>query len=332
MRVLRPGFTLVELLIVIAIISTLLGLLIPAINTGGRTPVRGNLCKNNLRQLSIALVTREISHHNLPGYINSIGPDDGHRTRASWVVTTLPYLEQAELWDQWSAGQPEFASIEIFLCPSDPPAEDDAPNTSYSANAGYIGDSDKRENRANGLFFDNTRTAEGAAGPGDERDANHDPRISLSFSYLQAKGDGSNNTLMLAENANALYWGYVTKKDREQTKDRNYHFGFCWEQPAVVRKEVSGQTIERFRRINSSEELREIKSFAEMSPEVGFPSRNHPGGINVAFAGGAIQFVSDQVDPLVYAQLMTSNHRLSDLVDANGTPDKELPPPSEGDY
>ena len=274
----------------------------------------------------MAISQYELLHGQLPGYINDLGGDE-QRTRASWVVTTFPYLEQTQLWDKWSAGQAEFAPIDILVCPSDPPADLKKPNLSYVANTGYIGNAEGSENMANGLFFDNTRTAEGAAGPADERDAAQIPRVEMTFKFLQSKGDGTNNTLMLSENNNALFWGYVSPKDRAQTKDRNYHFGFCWEQPTVIAQANRDDSIERYRKINGNREIREIDSFAQMTPQDGFPSSYHPGGVNVAFASNRVSFTSDQIDPLVYAQLMTSNHRKSDLVDAAGKPDKELPQP-----
>ena len=39
----------------------------------------------------------------------------------------------------------------------------------------------------------------------------------------------------------------------------------------------------------------------------GYPSSNHPNGVNVAFCGGQVDFMAESVDPRVYAQLMTSN-------------------------
>ena len=51
----------------------------------------------------------------------------------------------------------------------------------------------------------------------------------------------------------------------------------------------------------------------------------------MAFVGGAVQFVSDQIDLRVYAQLMTSNRRASDLHQGDVW-DPELPPVAAGDY
>jgi prepilin-type N-terminal cleavage/methylation domain-containing protein len=50
----KPGFTLVELLVVIAIIAVLVGLLLPAVESA-RSSARSAACKNNLRQVGIAI-------------------------------------------------------------------------------------------------------------------------------------------------------------------------------------------------------------------------------------------------------------------------------------
>ena len=64
----------------------------------------------------------------------------------------------------------------------------------------------------------------------------------------------------------------------------------------------------------------------------GFPSSNHPGGVNVAFCGGQIVFVPESIDPLVYGQLMTSNRNRSSLKRSDGTPERKLPPPADDVY
>ena len=66
------------------------------------------------------------------------------------------------------------------------------------------------------------------------------------------------------------------------------------------------------------------------------PLEPAPGGVNVAFVGGAVRFVKDNIDFLVYAQLMTSNRRSSDLNKRNSSddfiPDKDLDQPDDSDY
>lgn len=287
----------------------------------------------NLHHLSMAILKREATRSELPGYINFVGIGGTNRqSRASWAVMTLPYMEQQVLWDSWSVGKPRYTSIETFLCPSDPPTDRAEPSLSYCANSGYVSNADTIENFANGVFFDHTRTKEVAIGPDDERDVANARKEMMSVAYLQAKGAGTARTLMLSENLNALHWGYTLDKDREETKDRSYHFGFCWEQPSEIAKAEADETTKRYRRINSRYREEEISSFAEMTPDDGFPSSNHPEIVNVAFASGSVQAMNQDIDPLVYAQLMTSNHKLSDLRDVDGKAEKELEQPDEGDW
>jgi prepilin-type processing-associated H-X9-DG protein len=61
------------------------------------------------------------------------------------------------------------------------------------------------------------------------------------------------------------------------------------------------------------------------------PNSRHPAGVNVAFVGGAVRFISDQIEPRVYAQLMTSNRNKSDLV-FGVKQERDLPPLSDGDF
>ncbi len=374
----KLGFTLVELLVVIAIIGTLVGLLLPAVQAARET-ARANTCRNNLRQLQMALSIRETSLGQFPGYINKLGiPGDTplNQNRASWIVMTFPQIEQTALWDDWNRSGPsgfdgladgngQFSPIEILVCPSDPPETLGQPLNSYVANAGNINRSgdveqlDKWELSANGVFFDRTRTALGT-GPGDgafaasvssdDRDDSNssqdEPEIAMTIAALQ-KGDGTTKTMMLTENINATHWGYVSTAGVTNVPDAKYHFGFCWEQPATIIASLSSpsgtpdlENERRFRRINGVKEplLESEIGFAMVlssdgTSNYGFPSSYHPAGVNVAFVGGQVVFISDQVDPFVYAQLMTSNQKKSDLRNgANTKYERELPAPADDAY
>lgn len=364
----RPklGFTLVELLVVIAIIGTLVGLLLPAVQAA-REAARANTCRNNLKQMQTALSIRESALTDFPGYINKLGiPGDSpeFQNRASWVVTTFPYLELtnvSDLWNQRAAsdtGRPDvtpvtqaFPLVEILVCPSDPAETFGEPLLSYVGNAGFVqndnsspnadsGDPGRPENPANGVFFDRTRRANGGPVPADDRDgSNFEPEKKMTVAYIQAKGDGTTNTMMISENINATHWGYFNAG--EGVPDKKYHFGFCWEQPKTVIDSIANPNatpdfeIEpRFRRLNGlNEPLFEESISTAMTENYGFPSSNHPGGVQVAFVGGSVQFVNDQIDNLVYAQLMTTNHKKSDLKNvAFNTWERDLPQPSDDSF
>jgi prepilin-type N-terminal cleavage/methylation domain-containing protein len=365
----KHGFTLVELLVVIAIIGTLVGLLLPAVQNARET-ARANTCRNNLKQLNLALSSRESSLKEYPGYINKLGiPGDlpANQNRASWIVMTFPYIEQNALWDEWNKpgtdGNGQFAPLEILICPSDPPDTPGLPNNSYVGNAGNINrigsptNSSLWELSANGVFFDRTRTAndvkasgrsDRAHGPSDNRDAStaagDEPELTMSAALL-GKGDGMTKTMMLSENINATSWGYF---NAITVPDRKWHFGFCWEQPATVIASLGDppsadpaadrETEPRYRRLNGVKEplfearIHDNMELSDGTSNYGFPSSYHPGGVHVAFVGGQVEFVTDQIDNLVYAQLMTSDHKKSDLEDVNGNLDRELPQPQDDAY
>lgn len=93
------GFTLIELLVVIAIIAVLIALLLPAVQQA-REAARRTQCKNNLKQLGLAIhnyhdtfLMFPINHDQERGQNGAVG---GHW---SWIVRSLPFLEQAPLYN-----------------------------------------------------------------------------------------------------------------------------------------------------------------------------------------------------------------------------------------
>ena len=121
------AFTLIELLVVIAIIAILIALLLPAVQQA-REAARRTQCKNNLKQMSLALHNYHDVHNKLPpqaiyGHWDGTANVPRHHT---WISMMLPYIEQANMYSQinFSApawGQPHVTGnlLPALLCPSD---------------------------------------------------------------------------------------------------------------------------------------------------------------------------------------------------------------------
>jgi len=99
----RLAFTLVELLVVITIIGMLIALLLPAVQAA-REMGRLSTCKNNEKQIALALQSFEKDHGAFPGWRNSVTTTAGPKIIASWEAMILPGLERADLWGAIKAG------------------------------------------------------------------------------------------------------------------------------------------------------------------------------------------------------------------------------------
>jgi len=114
--------TLVELLVAIAILSLLVGLLLPAIGNA-RASSRRVQCGNNLKQLALATQQFHAAHGTLPtywGYFPSTGP---RRLHGSWIVHLLPFIDQATTYDRMAAGPATTvteSSSSVLVTPASP--------------------------------------------------------------------------------------------------------------------------------------------------------------------------------------------------------------------
>ena len=94
----QKGFTLIELLVVIAIIAVLIALLLPAVQQA-REAARRTQCKNNLKQIGLALHNYHDTFSQFPsGFgVTARNSSGGERWGHSQWVTLLPYVDQAPL-------------------------------------------------------------------------------------------------------------------------------------------------------------------------------------------------------------------------------------------
>jgi type II secretory pathway pseudopilin PulG len=98
----RRRFTLIEFLMVLAIIVVLIALLLPAIRTAGPAAMRGQ-CVNNLKQIALALYNYEHEHKVLPP---AITVDRSGNPLHSWRTLVLPYLELKALYQSINLASP----------------------------------------------------------------------------------------------------------------------------------------------------------------------------------------------------------------------------------
>lgn len=123
----RRGFTLIELLVVIAIIAILIALLLPAVQQA-REAARRSQCKNNLKQMGLALMNYEDTYKMLPPSRININPTIyGTVFEKSWQTMVLPQLDQAPLAKLYNANISWFLAandvattkqLPAMLCPS----------------------------------------------------------------------------------------------------------------------------------------------------------------------------------------------------------------------
>jgi len=166
----KAAFTLVELLVVIGIIAILMGLLLPAVQMA-REAARRTSCNNQVRQLTLAAVNFESAKGRFPaGYRNTAGP----LQYSAWLLRTLPYVEQQNVYDQAVADDSMVANpidntvahqgfaavMNHLICPSSPAAATPAQDPIYgtAGNTTYLGVSGTDFTTRDGVMYVNSKT------------------------------------------------------------------------------------------------------------------------------------------------------------------------------
>jgi prepilin-type N-terminal cleavage/methylation domain-containing protein/prepilin-type processing-associated H-X9-DG protein len=305
----QQGFTLVELMVVIAIIGVLVSLLLPAVQTA-REAARRTQCTNNLRQLALAAHSFHDTYRKLPSSIRPAGLTP--LPRISGHIQMLPLIEQKNAYDQYDQtrnwNDPANALVtktvvKSFLCPSTPePKRLDGlpeanpwePNvaavTDYSPTIGV----DDRLQAANLVDF---------AGPG-MMPKNTEPRLAQVT-------DGLSNTILYAESAGRPY--LFRRNQRVGGLPANRVNGGGWVRPAsdltLDGSSYDGVMIPGPCALNCTNG----EDFGRTPfPHPYYGSEGsaeayafHPGGANFAFGDASVRLLSQNVSIRDFARLVT---------------------------
>ncbi len=196
------AFTLIEPLVVIAIIGVLSSLLLPAVQKV-REAANRTQCANNLKQLALAAHQHHDARGKFPTGLHTIDTADGRYANGTcWEVELLPFIEQDNLKSHWDyadfrtnvAGERNATTAQILrvlLCPSDPlpdPVWHVEASPQYPYAEGWYGLSSYGGNAGTRSFPLNSVTRDGIFYP--------DSNIGLADVT-----DGASNTFLFGERA-----------------------------------------------------------------------------------------------------------------------------------
>lgn len=326
-RPFRKAFTLVELLVSIAIIGMLIALLLPAIQSA-REAAKRMQCSSHIKQLTLALQLYHTTHNKFPALANVKVTDTSSAPHADWspIYLLLPYFEQQVRFDDINtnaANQPWVAHpsfehhIVLLLCPSDSNSRSKqyAP-TNYMVS---IGDAmwnangfrshiasrtvfERQNPKDSGYIIDGSsntvamseaiisqgpasRLVKGgvAAVPGVDNRDNGGTREKCSFGALTASG----NRTVFAINVN-VHYGI----DAEPAS--GIRGGRFWDaRPRYSAfSTVMPPNSPACQQPVSTDDFNLDNVDVHMLP----PQSNHPGGVNVGFFDGSVQFVTDSIN------------------------------------
>lgn len=313
------GFTLIELLVVIAIIAILISLLLPAVQQA-REASRRTQCKNNLKQLGLALHNYEGTYSMFPpSRINLSSPT----FQQTWSVMILPYIEQSGIYAQYNFNVNWFnpvndrlTTVQLpgFMCPSTPSTRPLPTSVLYGKITGgartdqpiwgYVdyGSINAVRNAfivASGLPSIGTKDAMGGLGrgPGGTR--------------IRDITDGTSNTMLLAEDAGRPAQ-YIGRKQGLNPRSGNDAFGTMYVADGWGWADINGGfSIDGA----NSAGIQNNTSSSGATTIVGTCSMNctndselysfHVGGVQTLLADGSVRFLSENMSGATLSGLAT---------------------------
>jgi prepilin-type N-terminal cleavage/methylation domain-containing protein/prepilin-type processing-associated H-X9-DG protein len=296
------AFTLVELMVVIAIIGILVALLLPAIQAA-RESARRAQCLNNLKQLSIGAHNyHDVHKHLMAGAYSCCW--------GTWLFDMLPFIEETQLYSHVNTkdrfilnSDGSYASkynlvitmsrLAAMTCPSDEPQTiSDGTQITYHNYVGNFGNTNHLGIDIPGLAGKKPILFQGAPLPATEWKAENVPPDKIKLTTFAQITDGLSKTLLFSETVEGRsgasfdlrgfsWWGWGAGFESSLTPntnspDRMQSISYCNAQDPANPPCV-GHSI----------------PFNVMRAA---PRSRHPGGVNVVMCDGSTRFVTDDVD------------------------------------
>lgn len=284
----RSGFTLIELLVVIAIIATLVAILLPAVQQA-REAARRSSCKNNLRQMGLALHNYHDVNNAIPWFTVATS-----QKLCNPNIALLPYLEQSALYDlydfkvAYNVAPNDVLKDKMpntFICPSTPQGGSTIPS-SGSQTSDYFYTIRARDAKSNSTFFVAT-----VPGPFDRPT----PRGPQSFNKIT---DGLSQTLFVYECA-ARFAVYYNRTQMSPPNFAAYDATCSWIGLGLNSGAITPYTFE----LDSDNPT---TVFPSQTPNTGslINASNtnalgysfHDGGMNGLMGDGSVRFFSESLD------------------------------------
>jgi prepilin-type N-terminal cleavage/methylation domain-containing protein/prepilin-type processing-associated H-X9-DG protein len=331
------GFTLIELLVVIAIIAVLIGLLLPAVQKVREAASRIK-CSNNLKQLGLACHMYLDTYKIFPPGSKSIPLGNWDGDKGSWLVLTLPYMEQGDLFAQIpKADVANYDSIKnspmggslqtrarlpYARCPSDE-YDPSAPICNYvgsmgpqclNSNCNYAPFEKYCDPKNNGLgdwgYTAGALYGDGATSKGQLRGLFYRTGGGFTFSISDVP-DGLSNTIMLGE-AVASEDAYILRSGDFAYPGGNWAFANGGNNINSTIVPINYKIIPNtYCHLNQfgqpvTQPDDPTRSTDNWGIIFGFRSR-HPGGANFTFADGSVHFIQESIDMMTYQLLGCRN-------------------------
>jgi prepilin-type N-terminal cleavage/methylation domain-containing protein/prepilin-type processing-associated H-X9-DG protein len=295
----RRGFTLIELLVVLAIIAVLIALLVPAAQRV-REAANRTSCRNNLRQIAIAVH----HYHDQNGFLppdSLVGRNWGTATQGqnwgyanwSWLARILPYIEKGDLYREaniptntleasqaWCA-----AAVKTYLCPSDNTISGAPRTDQWNLAPRPIGQTNyKGVIGSTWIYSNEARWNNQPPGTPDGLEYGNGLFYRNAFQKKRRFADaidGLSNTFLIGED--------VPEKNRHCSWPyANGSTGTCSIGPNSKRLDGSEYSPDDWPNVYS------------------FRSR-HPGGLQFALADGSVHFISDGIALTLYRALASAD-------------------------